>query len=83
MKNMNFKSLVPHLVAIGIFLLVTVIFCKPALESGVVLKQGDVTGWQGMSHQSYEYKEQHGHVPLWLTSMFSGMPAYQVALEGD
>lgn len=47
------------------------------------MKQGDVTGWQGMSHQSYVYKEQHGHVPLWVTSMFAGMPAYQIAIEGD
>ncbi len=82
MKQFNFKKLLPHIVAIAIFLVVTVIFCKPALETDVVMKQNDVAGWQGMSHQSYTYKEQHGHVPLWLTSMFSGMPAYQVALEG-
>ncbi|RYZ15721.1 MAG: hypothetical protein EOP49_52665 [Sphingobacteriales bacterium] len=79
----NYKHLVPHLVAVGIFLLVAVIFCKPALESGVILKQGDVAGWQGMSNQSYEYKKIHGHVPLWVTSMFSGMPAYQIAIEGS
>lgn len=76
------KPILPHLIAIIVFLLVAVIFCKPALESGIVLKQGDVTGWQGMSHQSYVYKEAHGHVPLWITSMFSGMPAFQVAIEG-
>ncbi len=78
----NFKSLLPHVIAVAIFLLVAVIFCKSGLESGVILKQGDVTGWQGMSHQSYEYKNIHGHVPLWVTSMFSGMPAYQIAIEG-
>lgn len=83
MKKFDFKKLVPHLIAIGVFLIVAVIFCKPALESGVVLKQGDVSGWQGMSHQSFEYKEQHGHFPLWVTNMFSGMPGYQIALEGS
>ncbi len=82
MKNFSFKTLLPHIIAVAVFLLVAVIFCKPGLESGVVMKQGDVTGWQGMSHQSYTYKEQHGHVPLWIVSMFSGMPGYQVALEG-
>lgn len=79
----NYKHLLPHLIAVVIFLLVAVIFCKPALEHGVMLKQGDITGWQGMSHQSYEYKKIHGHVPLWITSMFSGMPAFQVAIEGS
>ena len=59
------------------------IFYKPALDPELVMKQGDVTGWQGMSHQSFVYKEKHGHLPLWITSMFSGMPAYQVAIEGD
>jgi hypothetical protein len=82
MKNFDFKKLIPHAVAIGIFLLVTVIFCKPALESGVVLKQSDISSWQAMSHQSMEYKAAKGHFPLWVSTMFSGMPAYQIAIEG-
>ncbi len=83
MKNFNFKKLVPHLIAVGIFLLVAAIFCKPALESGVVLKQSDISSWEAMSHKSLEYKNEHGHYPLWVTSMFSGMPAFQVAIEGS
>ena len=82
MNQISFKKLLPHLIAITIFLLVAIIFCKPSLESGVILKQGDIAGWQGMSHQSHEYKEQHGHFPLWVTNMFCGMPGYQIALEG-
>lgn len=80
--RLSLRSLMPHLIAVGIFLLVTVIFCKPALESGVALKQGDITSWKAMSHQAFEYKETHGEFPLWLPNMFSGMPAYQVAIEG-
>jgi hypothetical protein len=80
--RLSLRSLIPHLIAVGIFLLVTVIFCKPALESGVALKQGDITSWKAMSHQAFEYKEKHGEFPLWLPNMFSGMPAYQVAIEG-
>ena len=82
MANFDFKKLIPHAVAIGIFLLVTIIFCKPALESGVVLKQSDISSWQAMSHQSMEYKAAKGHYPLWVSTMFSGMPAYQIAIEG-
>lgn len=83
MKNFDFKRLLPHIIAVGIFLIVAIAFCKPAMESDTVLKQSDIAGWQGMSHQSYQYKEQHGHFPLWVTSMFSGMPGYQIAMEGD
>ena len=82
MKKFDFKKLIPHAIAVGIFLLVTVIFCKPALESGVVLKQSDISSWEAMSHQSFEYKEKMGHFPLWVTSIFGGMPAYQIALDG-
>ncbi|MFN0083063.1 MAG: YfhO family protein [Ferruginibacter sp.] len=82
MKNFDFKKLIPHAIAVGVFLLVTIIFCKPALESGVVLKQSDISSWQAMSHQSMEYKAAKGHYPLWVSTMFSGMPAYQIAIEG-
>jgi hypothetical protein len=83
MKPSLLKSIVPHIIAVGIFLLVTIIFCKPALNPELVLKQGDSIGWQGMAQQSLEYKKIHGHLPLWTNSMFGGMPAYQIAMEGD
>ena len=30
----------------------------------------------------FDYKEKHGHFPLWNTNVFSGMPNYQIAMEG-
>jgi hypothetical protein len=82
MKNFNLKTLLPHGIAIAVFLIVAVVFCKPALESGVVLQQSDVTAVESMKHQSEQYKEKHGVYPLWTTSMFSGMPAYNIIFEG-
>ncbi len=82
MKNLSFKNIAPHLIAIVVFLIVTFIFCKPALETGVVLQQGDVTAVESMKHQSEVYREQHGTYPLWIASMFSGMPAYNIIYEG-
>lgn len=82
MKKIDFKAFVPHLIAIGVFLLVAIIYCRPALE-GKVLQQSDVIFWKGMSQNSFEYKEQKGHFPLWNTHLFSGMPNYQVAMEAD
>ena len=80
MKNLNFKKLLPHIVAVVIFLIVAVVYCKPALQ-GKVVSQHDIQGWRGMSQQSVEFKEKYGHYPLWTNSMFSGMPAYQIALD--
>ncbi|MEP6712406.1 MAG: YfhO family protein [Ferruginibacter sp.] len=83
MKNISFKKVLPHLIAVAIFLIVAVIISKPAFESDTVLKQSDLAGWYGMSHQSDLYYAQHGTYPLWVTSMFSGMPAYQIKIEGS
>jgi hypothetical protein len=80
MKNFNFKKIFPHLIAIAIFLIVAVIYCKPALQ-GKVVQQSDIQGWRGMAQQSFEFKDKYGHYPLWTNSMFSGMPAYQIALD--
>lgn len=82
MKNINVKKLLPHLIAIVVFLLVTVIFCKPALEPGVIMQQSDYVQADGMKHQSMLYREAHGVFPLWVTSSFGGMPAYNIIYEG-
>ncbi len=79
MKKFNWKPLLPHIVAVLTFLILSVIYCKPALE-GKVLEQHDVVQWKAMAQQSFKYKEKTGHFPLWTNSMFSGMPAYQIAM---
>lgn len=81
MKNPLLQKILPHFIAVLIFLIVSVLFCKPALE-GDVLNQHDNVGWKGMAQNSFEYKEKHGHFPLWNPNLFSGMPNYQVAMEG-
>lgn len=82
MKNISFKSLLPHIVAVVVFLLASIFFTKPALE-GKVVSQHDVQQWRAMAQQSFEYKEKHGHFPRWTNSMFSGMPAYQIVLDNQ
>src|ERR1019366_451368 len=80
MKNFNFKKVLPHVIAIVIFLIVAVVYCKPALEGKVVAQQ-DIQGWRGMSQQSMEFHDKYGYYPLWTNSMFSGMPGYQIAFD--
>jgi len=80
MKNFQWKSLLPHLIAIVVFALIAIIYCKPAFD-GKVLQQSDVIHWKGMAQDLVKYKEKHGNYPLWNNNLFSGMPAYQVILE--
>ena len=82
MKKTIWNQVAPHLLAIGIFLAVALIYCKPTLE-GKVLQQMDVTQWKGMAQNSFAYKEKHGHFPLWSNGLFSGMPAFQITSVGS
>ncbi|WP_440133798.1 YfhO family protein [Chitinophaga sancti] len=74
------KKFLPHIIAIGVLLLLAIIYCKPVLD-GQVLAQGDNIQWQAMARQSLDYKAAHGQAPLWTNSMFGGMPGYQIVLE--
>ena len=80
MKNVNFKKILPHVIAVVIFVIVAAVYCKPALQ-GKVVAQHDIQGWRGMSQQSVEFHDKYGYYPLWTNSMFSGMPAYQIFLD--
>lgn len=82
MKKGFFAQLLPHLIALIVFLLVAVLYCQPALE-GKVVNQSDVTHWKGSIQNSIEYKEVHGEYPLWTNGLFSGMPANQIGMPGN
>ncbi|MBO9202854.1 MULTISPECIES: YfhO family protein [Niastella] len=82
MKNRFLSNVLPHVIAIAVFLIVAIVYCKPVLEHQV-LQQSDVIHWKGMAQGSFEYKEKYGHFPLWTNNLFSGMPAYQIALDSD
>ncbi len=82
MKNINWKRIIPHVIAVAIFFIVAYVYCKPAFD-GKVLQQEDTSQWKAMAQSSFKFKETHGHFPLWTNSMFCGMPAYQIAMDGD
>ena len=83
MKSIDFRKLLPHLIAITVFILVALVYCKPALD-GQVLQQSDIIHWKGMSKDIQDYRDTHGGVaPLWTTNMFGGMPGYQIATNNN
>lgn len=81
MKNFAWKNLLPHAIAVVVFMIVALVYCKPALE-GKVLQQSDVSLWKASAQNSFEYKEKHGEFPLWTNGQFSGMPAFQITSVG-
>ncbi|MEA3504286.1 MAG: YfhO family protein [Bacteroidota bacterium] len=80
MNRINFKELLPHIIAITLFLLATLIYVNPVL-SGKKVKQGDIVNYRGMSKEITDFRTETGEEPLWTNSMFSGMPAYQISMK--
>src|SRR5688572_14042556 len=82
MRNSWLKKLIPHLIAVVVFLVVSLVYCLPAMQ-GKVVSQHDITQWKGAIQQSIEYKDVHGKYPLWTNSSFSGMPTFQIGSPGN
>ena len=76
------KVWMPHLVAVVLFLIISVIYCSPVIE-GKVLEQHDYVQWTGMAKDAENYKATHGHYPNWTQGMFSGMPSFQIAFHSN
>ncbi|MEO5893229.1 MAG: YfhO family protein [Ferruginibacter sp.] len=77
MKNINLKNILPHAIAVGLFLVIAVFYCLPVFQ-GMVVAQHDMLGTRGMTQQSIEFFEKYGTYPLWTNSMFGGMPTFQI-----
>lgn len=75
---MNIKKYLPHLTAIVVFAIITLVQFSPLL-SNKVLEQGDIVRYKGMSQEVTDFRKAEHTEPLWTNSMFGGMPAYQVS----
>lgn len=79
LSNMKqLKFLLPHLLCILSFVVVSLVYFYPVLE-GKVIEQSDITQFSGMSRQITEHRNQYHEEPYWLDNAFGGMPSYQVS----
>ncbi|NUQ25766.1 MAG: YfhO family protein [Saprospiraceae bacterium] len=74
---MLIKKLLPHLLAFGVFLVLSCVYFWPQLE-GKVVQQGDIIQYMGMSQEAREFEKKTGEKTLWTNAMFGGMPTYQI-----
>ncbi|MBK8922901.1 MAG: hypothetical protein IPM81_15550 [Saprospirales bacterium] len=75
---MDFKKILPHLIALAALIAVAAVFFAPNAFSGKALPQGDNDKARGMQTEIRNYIEKEGKAPLWTNSAFGGMPAYQI-----
>ncbi|QOI97646.1 MAG: YfhO family protein [Flammeovirgaceae bacterium] len=82
MKNITFSQhIAPHLLAVIVFLLVTVFFFSPVFFENKTLNQHDIVQSIGAAKALRDFRNQTGEEGLWVPNMFSGMPAYLVNVE--
>lgn len=74
----SFKKFLPHITAVVLFAVLTLIYFKPLL-SGKEISQHDIMQARGMSKEIVDFRATEHSEPLWTNSMFGGMPAYQVS----
>ena len=76
MKPILKKTLI-HCGIIFFFFLLAAIYMSPVFD-GKVIQQGDTMKWQAMAKEQKDFHEKTGEYTTWTSSMFSGMPSYQV-----
>ena len=76
----NIKPILPHLIAVLIFTVVSFAYFYPVLE-GKILKANDSTVSKINSREIQDFREKTGREPLWTNSIFSGMPAYLISTK--
>ena len=77
--NFNFKTVIPHIIAVLLFLAISAFYLSPAFE-GFSLKQDDINNHKGVAKEISDHREMFNEEPLWTNSMFGGMPATQVSV---
>ena len=78
MKPVLKKTLI-HCGIILFFFLVAAVYMSPSFD-GKVIQQGDTLKWQAMAKEQIDFHEKTGEHTLWNSSMFSGMPGYQITM---
>ncbi len=73
------KKIIPDIIAILIFAVISFVYFYPADIEGRILFQHDTTAGAAAGQEAKEYYERTGERTRWTNSMFSGMPTYQIS----
>lgn len=78
-----FKKLIPDIVAVVLFAVISFAYFFPAVTEGRVLAQDDAVAGIGAGQEQKEYMEKTGERTRWTNAIFGGMPTYQMAPSYD
>ncbi|MDX2249900.1 MAG: YfhO family protein [Bacteroidia bacterium] len=75
------KQILTHAGIILAFLLVVILFFSPLFFEGKMVNWHDIIHFQGMAKETQDFREKTGEEALWVSTLFSGMPAYQTSTQ--
>ena len=78
-----FKKLLPDVVVIVLFAIISFAYFFPAVTEGRILAQHDAVAGIGSGREMSEYLEKTGERTRWTNSIFGGMPTYQMSPSYD
>ncbi|MCU0355335.1 MAG: YfhO family protein [Cytophagales bacterium] len=78
--NNLLKTALPHLLALLVFLVITLVYFSPVLD-GKTIEQPDIVQAKGAAQEANQYRQKTGSYPFWTNSMFGGMPTYLIASD--
>ena len=78
--NPSIKKLIPHILVIIGFIIVSMAYFSPLLE-GKKLNQSDIAQYKGMSKEQTDFRDATGEEPYWTNAAFGGMPTYQLGAQ--
>jgi len=78
--NFNIKQCFPHVVAILLFVIASVLYFSPILQ-GKQIKQHDISQYIGMSKQHKDFNKTDSTETYWTDAAFGGMPTYQLGAK--
>ena len=78
-----FKKLIPDVIVVILFAVISFAYFFPAVTEGRILAQHDAVAGIGSGQESKEYMEKTGERTRWTNSIFGGMPTYQMAPSYD
>lgn len=82
--NLDIKKFLPDVCCIALFAAIAFAYFMSPVSLGYRLERHDSGANDGISVEINQYRDEHGgETPRWTTSLFGGMPTYQIAPSYD
>jgi len=78
--NFNLKQFLPHIVAVLLFVVASLLYFSPVLQ-GKQIKQHDISQYIGMSKSFKDFNKTAEEETYWTDAGFGGMPTYQLGAK--